>query len=98
MKNLKTFEGLFSEPHDDIVDYLIQKVKDGEYEDIYGPYNGKGGYDIYSAKIDDKKLEVVFKDTIFEEYETWFGNKKLISSNRKNKKLYRLLSIKAVEN
>ena len=51
-----------------------------------------------TSRYDNKKLEVVKgRQVEYDEYEVWFDYKKLISSYRKNKNLYRLLSIKAIE-
>ena len=60
---------------------------------MYGPYNARMSNEIYSCRINDKKLEVDKNPNfLYDEYALYYDNKKL--SGSKSKKVYKLLEQK----
>ena len=95
MKNIKLFEEFFfSKPDDDIIDRLIKDIKDENYDEIYGPASARRSSNIYSTKINGKELEIDDIDNFLDtSYDVYYGGKKLVCSDSKKKKLYKLLTI-----
>jgi hypothetical protein len=92
MKHIKTYEGLFSKPDDDIVKELIKAVKENKYTNF--ETNTKTGpfYKInLTFEIGDSKIEIEYRNNIYSDhFYLEINSKPLETSQKLIKKLYNI--------